>query len=217
VPVARTPQPPDLPDAFDVVGEIEGSFSEASLEGEFAGVRAPGVVFECSRWRGVDLSGARLASLTLRDCVVEGGNLANLDARSGSLTRVVVERARLTGLRLIEATLTDVVFRGCRIDLATFGGAKLERVTFEDCVLAQADYLEARLSTVRWEGCDLGAADFTGARLRRCELRGCRLDGLVGVTSLRGAALEWHEIVEHAGMWAGALGIEVLDPSDLSG
>jgi uncharacterized protein YjbI with pentapeptide repeats len=213
----RAPQPPDLPDAFEAVAEIGGSFSEVLLEGEFGGVRAPGVVFECSRWRGVDASGARLASLTLRDCVVQRGNLANLDARSATLTRVLFEGARLTGLRLIDAVLTDVVFRGCRIDLATFGGAKLERVTFDDCVLAQADYLEAQLSGVRWEGCDLGAADFTGARLRRCALRGCRLDGLVGVTSLRGAALEWHEIVEQAGMWAGALGIEVLDPSDLSG
>jgi hypothetical protein len=32
-----------------------------------------------------------------------------------------------------------------------------------------------------------------------------------GVESLRGAAMEWSDIVGMAGVWAAALGIEVLD------
>jgi hypothetical protein len=47
--------------------------------------------------------------------------------------------------------------------------------------------------------------------MRRCELRGCELAELQGVERLRGAALEWHRIVEMADVWAGALGIEVLE------
>ena len=38
-----------------------------------------------------------------------------------------------------------------------------------------------------------------------------RRTGLQGVESLRGAAMEWPDILDMAGVWAAALGIEVLD------
>lgn len=67
------------------------------------------------------------------------------------------------------------------------------------------------LDAVRFHRCDLTRADFRGARLKRCEFRGSDLTGLEGVESLRGAAMDWPGIVEMAGVWAAALGIEVLD------
>jgi uncharacterized protein YjbI with pentapeptide repeats len=85
-------------------------------------------------------------------------------------------------------------------------------VCFEDCVLTQTDFLEARLESVCFNGCDLSEADVRGARLAHCELRRCELTGLQGVESLRGAAMEWSDIIDMAGVWAKALGIEVLDP-----
>jgi uncharacterized protein YjbI with pentapeptide repeats len=117
----------------------------------------------------------------------------------------------MTGIAVPEATLRDVSLRGCRIDLASFGFSRLERVTFEDCVLHQTDFLEAQLDAVRFHGCDLTSADFRGARLKRCEFRRSDLTGLQGVESLRGAAMEWPDIVEMAGVWAATLGIEILD------
>lgn len=119
--------------------------------------------------------------------------------------------SRLTGVHVPEGRLLDVAFVGCRIDLASFGFSKLLRVTFEDCVLRQTDFLEAELDSVRFHDCDLTEADFRGARLQACEFRRSNLNGLQGVTSLRGAAMEWPDIVELAGVWAAALGIEVLD------
>jgi uncharacterized protein YjbI with pentapeptide repeats len=92
-----------------------------------------------------------------------------------------------------------------------FGFARLTRVTFGDCLLAQSDFLDAQLDGVRFHDCDLSRADFRGARLSACEFRRCKLDELQGVTDLRGASFEWPAIVELAGTWAGALGIEVLD------
>ncbi len=100
---------------------------------------------------------------------------------------------------------------GSRVDLATFAGARLERVTFEDCMLVQTDFLDAHLRSVRFQTCDLTRADFPGAHLRSCEFRRCDMTELEGVTSLRGAAMEWRDIVGMAGVWAAALGIEPLD------
>jgi uncharacterized protein YjbI with pentapeptide repeats len=124
---------------------------------------------------------------------------------------VSISNGRLTGLELTEAQIDDVTFAGCRIDLASFAGSTLTAVTFDDCVLRQTDFLEAKLDSVRFHDCDLVEADLRRARLHRCELRRSRLTGLQGVESLRGAALEWPDIVEHAGVWAGALGIRMLE------
>jgi len=84
-------------------------------------------------------------------------------------------------------------------------------VTFEDCILTQTDFLNSELQSVRFHGCDLTQADFRGARLQRCELRGCDLEGAHGIERLAGAAMPWADIVAHAGTWAAALGIEVLE------
>jgi uncharacterized protein YjbI with pentapeptide repeats len=125
--------------------------------------------------------------------------------------RVHIETSRLTGISLTEAVLHDLTFQGCRVDLASFGFSRLARVTFADCLLTQTDFLEAQLDSVRFHDCDLTGADFRGARLHRCEFRRSDLSGLHGVQSLRGAAMEWPDIVGLAGLWAGALGIETLD------
>ena len=122
---------------------------------------------------------------------------------------MTIDGSRLTGMLLPEARLTDVTLRDCRVDLASFGFSQLLRVTFEDCLLAQADFLDAQLDGVRFHGCRVRRCyDFRGARLQRCEFRRSELTGLQGVASLRGAAMEWHCIVEMAGAWAAALGIE---------
>jgi uncharacterized protein YjbI with pentapeptide repeats len=54
-------------------------------------------------------------------------------------------------------------------------------------------------------------ADFRGARLQGCEFRRSDVTGLQGLASLRGAAMEWADLVKMAGVWAAALGIVVLD------
>ena len=78
-------------------------------------------------------------------------------------------------------------------------------------MLHEADFAEARGRWVRFEGCDLTGAGFAGARFDESELRRCTLDGITGVEGLRGAALEWSEIVGLAGTLAAALGLRVLD------
>jgi uncharacterized protein YjbI with pentapeptide repeats len=190
---ARAPKPPDLPDEPEELAALEGS----ELEG--------------ARLVSADLSGRRIDDLRLTDCVLGGPNLSNLRGRGATLRRVLVRNGRLTGLELNEADLTDVTFADCLIDLASFAGSTLTAVTFDGCILRQTDFLEAKLDSVRFHDCDLGEADLRGARLHRCELRRTRLIGLQGIESLRGAAMEWPDIVEMAGVWAAALGIRVLD------
>jgi uncharacterized protein YjbI with pentapeptide repeats len=213
---ARSPQAPELPPSLEP-GEVSSfSHDESHAEIELADValcdqHAKGLALQTVRLRKVDLSGSRLDHLSLIDGTLEGCSLANVQSPSAELARVAITACRLTGMALPQAKLRDVTIRDSRVDLASFGVAQLTRVTFEDCLLAQTDFLDAQLEDVRFHGCDLTGADFRGARLRRCEFRRSDLTDLQGVESLRGAALEWSEIVALAGVWATALGIETLD------
>jgi uncharacterized protein YjbI with pentapeptide repeats len=168
-----------------------------------------------SRLQDVDLAGARLPHLSLGDCVVRGGNLANVAVRGGVAQRTVFEHVRLTGLSWHEGTIRDVTFRSCRIDLASFAASRLERVRFEDCLLVQAELQDARLARVVFERCDLGEADFSGATLSAgCELHGCTLDGARAVQRLRGARMPLPDVVAAAGVFAATLGIGILEDED---
>jgi uncharacterized protein YjbI with pentapeptide repeats len=76
---------------------------------------------------------------------------------------------------------------------------------------ALTTFLEAQLESVSFRDCDLQRADFRDARLKRCEFRRSDLNGAEGIANLRGSAMEWPDIVNMAGVWAAALGIETLD------
>ena len=216
---ASPPRAPELPEALerDEIATLahDASLGEIELRGlSLAGQHAKGVTLNTVRLSNCDLADSQMEHLRILDGALGDCNLANLQARGATFTRVAIERGRLTGIDLAEAMLCDVAFRDCRIDLASFRGARLERVTFSDCVLAQTDFLHTRLDSVRFHDCDLTGADLRGAQLKTCELRRNELTGLQGVESLRGAALEWSDIVEMAAVWAAALGIEVLDDED---
>jgi uncharacterized protein YjbI with pentapeptide repeats len=212
------PDAPQLPDELEPAS-IEAAAIESGDEwarvvladAELCSLATPGLRFEAARLERVDLSGGRLAHISLSDVEVDGCNMANVDARGGSLWRARVGRARLTGLSWTEGLVRDAVFGDCRIDLASFAATRLEQVVFERCLLAQADFQEAQLRSVRFVDCDLSEVDLSGARFERCELRGCTLDGIRAAERLRGVAMPWEDIVAAAGTFAGALGIRVLD------
>jgi uncharacterized protein YjbI with pentapeptide repeats len=215
-PVAPSPSSPELPVQLEhsEIAALDHDAKVADVElarSSLADQHANGVAFQTVKLAHVDLSGSRLEHLRITDGQLDECNLANVHGRSASIKRVAIDGSRLTGIDLAEGALMDVTLRGCRIDLASFAFVRLERVTFEDCLLAQTDFLEARLKAVRFHSCDLTRADFRGARLQRCEFRRSDLTELQGVESLRGAAMEWPDILGIAGALAATLGIEVLD------
>ncbi len=213
---AAPPGEPELPAQLEPVELValdhDANVTEIELTGaSLVDQHAKGVTLETAKLVHVDLSGSRLEHLGVVDGIFAGCNLANVHGTSARLVRLVVTGCRLTGLELSEGELSDVAFRDCRVDLASFRSCRMQRVMFEDCLLTQTDFLDARLDSVRFHGCDLTNADLRGARLERCELRRSDLTGVQGVESLRGAAMEWPDIVNMAGVWAAALGIGVLD------
>jgi uncharacterized protein YjbI with pentapeptide repeats len=214
------PREPAVPEELEEVtdpGEIahEAVFAEVALgPADLSGRRARGMTFRGARLRGTGLSGSELEALELCDVELRGCDLANVRASHGSWMRVRAETCRMTGLIVADSLLRDVTIRDCRADLASFAGCRLQRVVFEDCQMVQTDFLEAELDAVRFVHCDLGELDLRGARLRGCELSGNRLEGIRGVERLSGVSMPWPDIVGAAGLWAAALGIQILDEED---
>jgi uncharacterized protein YjbI with pentapeptide repeats len=147
----------------------------------------------------------------LVDVVVENRDWPNAVASRSSLRRVELRLCRLTGAELAESELSDVVFSDCRLDLTGLRFAKLERVTFRDCRMAESDLSGATLEDVVFERCELREATFSEVKVRRVDLIGCELAGLRGAEALRGARMPWHDILQNGSVFAGALGIVVLD------
>ncbi|WP_411277555.1 pentapeptide repeat-containing protein [Gaiella sp.] len=125
--------------------------------------------------------------------------------------RVALRRCRLTGVELAEAVISDVVFDECRVDLAGLRHAKLERVVFRDCRMSECDFYGSSLKDVLFERCELREATFSAVKLQRVELRGCDLGGLRGAEALRGVRMPWGDVIDNAGLFATALGIEIVD------
>jgi uncharacterized protein YjbI with pentapeptide repeats len=215
-PPAAPTLPADLPEEDLARLTLE---DDARVEGlELTGAAPPatvarGVTIELCRVRGA-LAGARLHGLHLHDAELAGADLANLDAREGALQRLTASGCRLTGANLAEAGLRDVALTDCRLDYAVLALARLDRVTFRGCDLREVALDEAILRDVRFERCDLSRASLAKARLTRVTLEGCRLDGVRALGDLRGAAMPWPDVVAHAGAFAAALGIAVLEDDE---
>jgi len=147
----------------------------------------------------------------LVDAVVEDADLANLRNPGLDLRRVALRRCRLTGAELAESTFVDVTLDDCRLDLAGLRFARCERVVFRDCRMNECDLYDAVLKDVLFERCDLREATLTGVKVERVELRGCALAAARGAESLRGARMPWNDVIENAGVFATALGIDIVD------
>jgi uncharacterized protein YjbI with pentapeptide repeats len=215
---AIAPEPPRLPDELEPESLDRATVDSGDewrrarlVDVEAPELAVPSLRFEEARLERVDLSGGRLAHLSLSDVELDGCNLANADVRGGSAWRARIARSRLTGVSWTEGMIRDTVLADCRIDLSSFAATRLDQVVFERCLLMQVDFQEANLRAVRFVDCDLTEADVNQAHFERCELRGCTIDGMRGAERLRGIAMPWEDIVASVGTFAAAVGVTVLD------
>ena len=163
-----------------------------------------------ARLHNVDLTGETLRRMALTDCVVEGGDWANLDASETTLSRVEMQGLRMTGAVFSGARINDARFIECRLDLASFRFAHLDGVRFENCKMEETDLYEAALSSVVFTTCDLTGASLAEATFDRSEMHDCTLDGVGNPERLHGVAMPWPDVMRAAGVLAAGVGIRIL-------
>jgi len=96
-----------------------------------------------SRLDRVDLAGAQLLGVVVRDVVVDRGDFSNVTVYRGHVTRADLRDVRMTGAQIIDGVLSDVVFDHVKLDLAAFRASRLRRVVFRACNLVKADFANA--------------------------------------------------------------------------
>ena len=213
LPEAAAPNLPDdrraavLPD-HDL--DDEGTYRDMDfLDLDLTGRTARSVELEGCHLKATDLSGSALDKAVFVDCLIENCNLANVRANGATLRRVRLSVARMTGFQWTKGILRDVAFDECRLDLSTFRFSELTDVVFTGCNLFRADFTNADLSRARFVDCDLSGAQFSHATLTGTRFTRCELVDIDGVTSMRGAVVEGHNLVALAHTLATALGITI--------
>ena len=210
------PDAPDLPAEFDAWGSrlearqepYEGICLERT---DLSGARLASVRLRQSRLGHVNLDEAVLTGASLQDVVVSGGSCANVRASESAFRRAEFSQVRLTGADLAESHMEDVQFSDCRADLVSFRFAEIEVVRFENCNLTESDFYGAKLRRVAFVDCDLRGAVLAEATFSECEMRGCDITGVVNPERLRGVAMRWDDIIAAAGDLARAAGVRVID------
>ncbi len=177
----------------------------------FSGWSIEGCDIEKCHLDAVRLGGSSLNRVIISDTIIERCDLANSQCRSVSVIQSAVESSRLTGSAWTEGLFRDVCFLECRADMVQFRQAKLKSTVFKDSDLRQADFQWADLSHVRFSGCNLTAAQFAHASMSNVLIENCVLDGVSGVTGLKGATVQEHDLVSLAPSLAREIGILVPD------
>ncbi|MCM3661422.1 pentapeptide repeat-containing protein [Georgenia satyanarayanai] len=179
----------------DLTGAVLPGLSEAQVEGsDLSRVRAGG-----GQWERV----------TLADCRLDGADLANLVWRDGSLLRCSLREARMTGALLAGVRLRSTLLEGVQGTLTSWHGAQLRSVVLRGCDLSEASFTETVMEEVLLEDCVLSGAQLSGLRCRDVQLRGCRLDGVGGVSGLRGARVAEEDAIGLLPALARELGLTI--------
>src|SRR3954464_10427856 len=100
---------------------------------------------------GVDVGGAYLYGIRLKDANLVRANLHNVDARKGVLDSSNLADADLTGANFREGSFRKANLRGAGMQDATLDGADLTAADLSEANLENADLRGADLNGVRWE------------------------------------------------------------------
>jgi uncharacterized protein YjbI with pentapeptide repeats len=204
-----TRQPATLPD-YDI--EPEATYRDLDfVDLELTGRVAESVECHGCHFKGTDLGDGVLEKGAFVDCLFENCNLANLHLTDGSLRRCRVAVTRMTGYQCVNSAVRDVAFDECRLDLSTFRFSRLTDVVFTGCNLTRADFTNADLTRARFVDCVLVGVQFSHANLSGTRFTRCELADVDGVTSMRGAVVEGHNLIALAHTLATGIGITIED------
>lgn len=167
------------------------------VDAEYNGDDFTGETMEHSEFVRCRFTGVRFAGTFLGETRISDTEFAHCDLASTDFA---------------QCSLRNVTFVDCRASDANFRMTRLHKVRFDACALVEADFLEAEMTRVAFPSSDCRAINMTGVRATDVDLRGARLDGLKGVSALRGVTIGTDQLVTLAPELALALGLVVLPP-----
>jgi uncharacterized protein YjbI with pentapeptide repeats len=122
-----------------------------------------------------------------------------------------VDTSRFGAVEMFDSELQSVRVTGSKLSFVNLRSSTLRDVAFEHCVIDELDLGQARAERVSFTDCTISAILLDHARLSHVDLRGLDLTRISGVEFLRGAAITPAQAMDLSGVFAGHLGISVVD------
>lgn len=201
---------PDLPSVLeqataarsaDILGsslELTGTVDLAYATLEQCAVRADA--------DAVDLTGA-----TVIDIDMSGARIASLRLRDAGVRRMRISGGRIGTLDLSEARISELDLRDVRIDYLNLGASKVTDLEVSECTIRTIDMPRAELTRVRFTSTSTEEVDSRGMRAKDLDLRGLDAVAFLDANSLRGATLTSFQVQQLAPVIAAGIGIQIKD------
>jgi len=199
--MAPAPDPEVLFEADDI------SIADRLIAGTRIENRTAGTLrIESSLLEGVSLAGSRFTSILWKDVRLVRCDLANLEMRYLTLTRVELIDCRMTGFRAGEADCQDVLVSAGDQRHCQFRFSKFKSAEFDSCNFEEADFESSDLSGSIFRRCTLRNAEMSKVKLVNADLRGSLVEGLrMNAEDVRGAVVD----PSQAMIFAALLGIRI--------
>lgn len=164
-----------------------------------------------SQVRRVNLVGATLDPLELRDSVLAGVDFSRARMPRTTAQRIELVNCRAAGAQLTLVQASDVYAEDCQFD---YGTVRVERVkhavAFSRCSFRET-LLVGDLSNVVFADCLFAGTEFEATAAAGCDLRGSTFEGAKGLLSLRGARISSEQALSAAAAIASESGLVVRD------
>jgi len=190
-----------FPDSRDI------SIADRQLHEVRLDVRDAGTLrIDSSRLDRVVLANCTFGSIVMKDVRLVGCDLANLQTRGLSLTRVEFINCRMTGLRAGDADCRDILIEEGDQRYAQFRYGKFRAAEFDSCNFEEADFQGADLTGSIFRRCNLKNAEMSKVKLLNADLRGSSVESLhLNAEDVRGAVVD----LSQAMIFAPLLGIRI--------
>jgi uncharacterized protein YjbI with pentapeptide repeats len=208
----------DLPYA-DVLSRHEGQLEP---RGEYDVTHFDELVFEdadignaqfmeCA-FTSVTFSAGSFRRARFNDVWFSATRIVGTDLAETSWLDAAVVSSGLSGVEAFSVKLRRVTFTRCKLDSVNLRSARLDGVAFDECLLNDVDFGGATLNDVRFPGSTLRGVRMAQASLDKADFRGAAELGLKdGYDSLRGAIVDYTQLVEIAPALATSMGITLSD------
>jgi uncharacterized protein YjbI with pentapeptide repeats len=216
---ATSTKPPQIA-RLDLGPLVDGDPADLRGNAQLESVRYTELAVSHLALPGAEVVAAEFAGLAADEADLKGARLSEvvLDRVDVPVVRAARSRwwdVRVTGrigsLEAYESELRSVHFVGCKLSFVNLRGAELLDVAFTDCVIEELDLAQSKVRRVRIEGCRIAHLDVQHSELHDFDLRGAELEGIAGLSHLRGTTITSSQLTLVAPLLAAELGINIVD------
>jgi len=188
----------------------DDSLSEVSVENDsFAALSTKLLNITESSIIKSDFTHTAVEHLDVLDTEFKGCNFTASKFANSSWHVVMIDGARCSGMLVSNSVLKNVTFKNSKLELVNFRFSRFENILFDGCIIDDADFYNATLKNVEFINCTINSITFANARMNAVDISKSQIEGIKGVSSLKGVTISYDQLMQLAPSLASEAGIKV--------